>query len=256
MNPEEFGHLRQGVAQTKTESENAREFERASNMGEESQSMGWDYYDSSLQNYEASFEDVFPEGVKSFQEYIDRYYANKKGDLVGIEIGGPAIKLFNGLNEDGVFRKTAGFTLHTPKEAEVRLPHQIIEADVFNKRNPNDKLPGYQTLEKWIKENGKADMLIERMVGGIGKDDNVLLSALRRWYTLLNEEGSAFIELPTRFSSQEFIDQFLSKHTGEFDYSIQKRDRDRDYIGGSIAGVFLRLRKLPGAPETLDELIK
>lgn len=254
MEKGEFGALRDDVESTQTETRQADQLERASR---ENPTLGWDYYDSPTTNYEATFREVFPAKVESFSQYLHQYYGYKIGQLIGVEIGGPAIKLFSGLNRESTFKHTAGFTLNAPKNTSDHPGnHEVVEADVFNTRRSEEKIKGYQNIRKWVDKNGRVDILIERMVRGIQKPDNIVIQALKRWYQLLSEDGTAFAELPRQFSSTRMIEQYLKQHQDLFDYQIHTRERDLDYIGGSLGGTFLRLRKLPGAPDSLNELLK
>lgn len=250
MEKREFGQLRQTVKDLKQETNILRDVETQSLENK------WGYYDSDAIDFEKDFREVFGSGIETFEKYLEEYYSTRKGDLIGIEIGGPGINLFNDLNQEGFFKKTVGVTLAQPKNTDkLRKPHEVIFADVFNKRSRNDNLPGYQKLMEWVEKNGKADLLIERMAGGIPPlDQEMFLQIIKRWYKLLNEEGTMFIQNPILETRDDlgFMMRlskcFRNQFNLAFDYASQIR------TGNSFS--VIRLKKLPGAPDSLDGLLK
>lgn len=222
--------------------------------------LGWMFYDSPLEEYDIQFRKTLPENISSLAEYVKEIYKEKKGRLIGIELGGPGKKLFTGLAPE-YFSKTAGFTLHNKLEGKKKdtsdEQHQVIEADVFSRRKDGDVLDGYQKIEKWIKENGKADIIIEKMVAPIDAlSAEYLLLVIKRWYKLLNQGGTLFLELPL-YSYGSKIETFLKKYEDIFDFQIIKKEKDSITRNGlEIAGTYIRIRRLQGAPDSIDELLK
>lgn len=219
--------------------------------------LGWMLYDSPIEIYDENFKEVLPENIEDLNSYIKSIYRQKKGKLIGIELGGPGKKLFANLAPE-YFAKTAGFTLHKKSEDKENESkngqHQIIEADVFSRRKKDDILPGYQNIEKWVKENGKADIIIEKMVAPIDSPTaEHLLLIIKRWYKLLNQGGTLFLEMPI-YSHASKITSFLEKHQDMFEFQIDRNTSDDG--AWHISGVYIRLRKLEGAPDSVDELLK
>lgn len=212
-------------------------------------------YDSPLIDFDGYFEGVLPGENRTIKEYISNRYREKIGSLVGIELGGPGSKLFDDLK--GYFMKTAGFTLYKKKDAPKTLNHEIIEADVFFKRTDVDKdgLQGYQSVAEWVKKNGGVDIIFERMVGGIPPlDQEMFLQIIKRWYKLLNEEGTMFIQNPVLETRDDLkfmirLDEYFGNQSNlEFDYAPKG-------TAGNLFSV-IRLKKLPGAPDSLDKLLR
>jgi hypothetical protein len=118
----------------------------------------------------------------------DRCRASRNGDL----------------NNNGIFKKTAGFTLNNFSDSETKN-HEVVEADVFFKSTLWEK--SYLDVQNWVSQNGKVDILIERMVGPLFliRDPNLLYLLLDRWILLLNNFGTAFIQLPQKLTDADCI---------------------------------------------------
>ncbi len=235
---------------------------------EEQEAARYKFYDSPLHSFDSSFAGTFPEKMHTISEYLEQFYKEKDGTLVGMELGGQGCNLFGPKGLEKYFGKTVAFSLTKDSEKNtLSIPknHELIRADVFHKRKKEDysgtEQPSYRTVERWVEQNGKVDIIFERMgLGKAGLTEKHFLQILKRWYELLSPEGTMFIELPsylyyplnpTAISKQSFdsLREFLEKNKRFFDYSIDpaQREGENDYI---------RLRKLPGAPDSLDGLIK
>ena len=229
-------------------------------LEEGNDSMGWKYYDSPVEKFDDRFNEVLPGGLLSLSEYIEEFYTNRKGELIGMELGGPGINLFEGLSPD-YFKKTVGVTLVVPEKSNtVSEKHTILKADVFHKAHDRDSgLPGFQEVENFTKKNGKADILIENMIGGnVGDNPDLFIMYLLRWYKLLNEEGTMFISsspmgIRSRILCQSKINLFLGSLNKFVDFQFES-NIDIDFFL-PIAQT-LRLRKLKGAPDNLDMLVR
>ena len=221
--------------------------------------LGWRFYDSPIEDYDINFKGVLPKGIENLDEYVKETYPDKKEHLIGIEIGGPGKRLFAKLAPD-YFSKTVGFTLHDKFQDKANRSdsekHQVVEADVFSRRKEGETIPGYQDIEKWIRDNGKADVIIEKMVAPIDApySDHLLL-IIKRWYKLLNNGGTFFMELPSNYDYTDEIEVFLKQYQDIFDFQVDKKNFG-NLAKGEIDGLYIRLRKLENAPDSIDELLK
>lgn len=222
----------------------------------------WDVYDSSCKEFERNFKEVLPAG--GFQEFIDTHYGNKKGSLIAMELGGPASKLFEGF-EPNIFKETVGVSLNDlrtdkQKASDEKRHHNVLEADVFSIR-PNLKGYGtyparqWATVKKWTEEHGRPDIIIERMLGGIDmvRRKKIFLAILNRWYKLLAPEGTIFFEAPKNHHKTIPISEYKKEleRIRACPYLEFKSNTDTDPLRP-----FAMIRKLPGAPESLNELLK
>lgn len=248
MNPES---LKIEIEATKITTDSSRELEKEDGLF-------YNVFDSSLKNFNHDMSSTLPKDCKDISQYLDTRYPAKKGRMVGIELGGPGCNLFKDLRP--LFSKTVGFTLHADQNLKSPQNHEVIEADVFSRRKiDSEEIDGYQRVEKWVKENGKADLLIERMVGGITTIDiDHFILIAKRWYKLLSEDGTAFIQFPVlsgdinnTIKTLNTLQRTIGKHRDKFDISYKE-----DIFNPDQVYFLLRLRKLPDAPDSLDELFK
>lgn len=212
--------------------------------------FGW--YDSEIITYERDFHDVLSP-FESFNEFLKKVYASKKGQLIGIELGGPGVNLFEGFERD-IFKKTAGITLKKLPEHEGKINHEVIEADVFLRDSQGGR--SWNTVLDWVEKNGKPDFIIERMVGPLGsiRDKQFFLMILDRWYKILNENGCMFIQLPKIISMNDYSNIFSHLREKFADQKIALEAR----VGfGEETGLnVFYLRKLENAPDSLLDLFK
>ena len=251
--------LKKDIDERRKLTEDLVELENAA-LGGGDELMGWKYYDSRLEKFDDRFGEVLPNGFTSISGYVEEFYLDKKGDMVGMELGGPGIKLFHELSPD-YFKKTVGVTLVIPEKSNtVSENHTILKADVFHKAYDNDLgLPGFQEVENFTRENGKVDILIENMIGGnVGDNPDLFMMYLLRWYKLLNEEATMFISsqpmsLRNRILCHSKINLFLGRLKESIDFQFESHI-DMDYFLPTAQT--LRLRKLKGAPDNLDMLAR
>lgn len=214
----------------------------------------FDYYDSEASSYEWDFKNLLTP-YSTFNEYIKSVYSERLGSLVGVEFGGPGIEFFKSI-EENVFKKTAGFTLRSLPEHENTSKHEIIDADVFSKiTNRNIFERSWANVEEWIKENGKPDFIVERMVGplmGI-RSPQVFLLIFDRWYGILNDEGSMFIEIPKNLvvGRQDFDYHSLRLLLDEVKMRNPGLEIKYDIYGDATGAVVIYLKKKVGAPKSL-----
>ncbi len=167
----------------------------------------YEFYDSDGESFDKFFADVLiPYG--SIRDYLEAHYSAKRGEAVGIEFGGSARKLFRELNRDALFHKTVGFVLNDKRTEAERLEdsgrhHDIVEADVFF----NDGAEGlsWRTVEAWVRDNGKPDIIIERMVQGIDlvRKADLYVAIVKRWLSQLSEGGTLLAEIPKLMPREE-----------------------------------------------------
>jgi hypothetical protein len=206
-------------------------------------------------NFEASFRNILPEG-KGLREFIEEILEARKGKAIGIEFGGIGTQLFSGFSPD-FFEKTFGVALvdHRNKKSKtIALPgrdnvreqvskHEVVKGNILSPEFYKN------TLEK--KLNGqKADLIIERLVGGlrfVPLEPFLLSKILQTWYRLLNEGGIMFVEVDSALHNLliKWSKLIKSKYKGQIELEFANMN--------SGASVF-RLRKLKGAPEELPLL--
>lgn len=176
----------------------------AINTEEIRENNGWEYYDSTIDSYSESFKSVMG-GERDLNNFVRNFFKERKQRPIGIELGGPAVKLFAGFDHN-TFSKTAGFTLKKLPEHEHVQNHEVVEADVFLKEGRDrfrkqvldeDKRSWNQVLD-WVQKNGKPDFIIERMVGPLFmiRDLNLFFMLLKRWVNILNEGGLMLVQIP------------------------------------------------------------
>lgn len=167
----------------------------------------YDFYDSDAESFDEFFSEVIAP-YPSIQRYIESRYGVDAESLVGIELGGPARKLFGEIGAHGIFRRTAGFVLHdgrtsqdAQRDAENR--HDIVEADVFFRQGAEGL--SWREVEDWTAQHGKADIAIQRMVQGVDliRDARLYFMITKRWMTLLSPGGTLLAEVPHRMPYSE-----------------------------------------------------
>jgi len=220
---------------------------------------GFNYYDSEIDSYEESFKKVL-EPDENFNEFLKRNYSTKIGKLIGMELGGPGVNFFKGIEWD-IFKKTVGFTLKKLPEHAGQINHEVVEADVFSKiYKPFEFERSWTEILKWVKANGRPDFIIERMVGPLFsiRKPKFFLIILDRWYRILNEEGSMFIEVP-----KDFKESLTSKNRIDYEIVINFIKKKIEENGSDAMIKFghnpskncyvILIKKKKGAPRTLGE---
>lgn len=222
----------------------------------------WHIYDSALADYDGDLSGLVGE-FGSIETYLTDVFSERVGELVGVEIGGPGSRLFEGFRESGLFRRSLGVTLVDLRGDEVRASdrtngHDVVVADAFTSipwRISRHRVGGWGKVRSWVAENGKADFVIERMVGGLGAfagncgGHRLFMLNVARWYRLLREGGVMFVELPKGMGAP--LDTFE-----RFSDSIEvTRGASWDRFSRRATGTrFVRVRRLPGSPDRLEGL--
>lgn len=228
----------------------------------------WEIYNSSLREYGGDFSQVIPsredeapyapspfswdhadretseqreQRAIDFKNYLLEVLGDRVGKAVGIDFGGPGRRLFSDL--EGVFAKSAGVLLHDhPTSSPTPPNHAIFEGDMLS-------LDMHKKVNQWLGED-KADVIFERVKGGkFGVQPfrlNIL--TLSRWYSILNENGVMFFEIP-------YLPGVKSRGIDAWERILEWEKYINDNYPGQIS-VFqkldmVRLNKLPGAPEKL-----
>ncbi len=214
--------------------------------------VNWGTVNSGLLTGEYPFQErfaaVLPD-ARNIKNYIEETFGNKKGQTVGLELGGIGSQLFSEFSP-GFFHKTFGVTLIDNRYLYPRLVentnHEVIEGDVFSEatvENVKTQLPLKQ-----------ADVIFEGMVGALvclPSRFDFFAGSASRWYKLLADGGLAFLELPTELIP--VLPEWASRIKKDFGETLDV-DYDLDYE-------VMRLQKLHGAPSDLpllglEEIIK
>ncbi len=250
--------VRTDLSRLKFNSVTRQNFEAEPTIGRDA----WEIYDAPLDEFNRSFKKSLPEG--GFQAFVDMYYKERKGQLIGMELGGPGSNFFGGFDE-GTFKETVGVTLNdlretNQKEADDSRHHSIIEADVFSIKphaEGYEYFPARQwrTVKEWVQTHGQPDMIVERMLGPMNhiKRKEIFLAILDRWYTLLAPEGTIFFGGPKNHHATIPVLAYAPeleklRHIPTLEFSSN--------INFNPHFPFAKLRKLPGAPKSLRELFK
>lgn len=207
----------------------------------------WLIYDEPLtgtrDSFESDFSTVLPTNT-SMRDYIEQHFQGQKG-LIGIELGGPGIRLFQGFSED-FFGKSAGITLKDP-EKDTPYNHTVIDENLESSRLP-------QIIDTW-QEGRQIHVLVERMGSGLeclSQDPYKLFSIFSSWYERIAEGGLMFVQIPKLFVPllphfMETLQPFLSH--GSLEVSLgTTTDRERE------GWYFMRINKNCGAPVLLPTL--
>lgn len=240
------------TVQAKTEANVKREHDEA---------RPWAVYDSALHHYattfdypyERSFRHLIPEEFPTMRAYIEQRFFEKRGAVVGMDIGGTGSALFRDFSP-GFFAKSLGVVLadqreeKTKKEDEV-YHHSVLEADAFSSK-------GWRGITN-VLHGDVVDVLFERMYGGLvgmNTDFRFLASVLERWYGLLGDEGMMFVELPHIPSgkSASTVNWLYAMEHGKVP-GITVRYVASPYEEAGFLKMMVCLEKGPGAPESLKE---
>jgi len=219
----------------------------------------YEYYDSSIEKFNRDFANIMA-GEVYLQDFVKHQYTNKVGVMRAMELGGPARRLFLQGFTPGIFSATAGVVLQDIRTEDEQVRdakhnHDVISANVFTK-DGDPKFPGWNTVEEWVDKHGKPDLLIERMVGPLHDvhSTDAFVAILSRWFSLLNEKGTIFFEVPRKFRTlyPDELDSILYTLcfntpfiSGEYDLHSDETD-----------GVMVRITKLPGCPPELRDVLK
>ncbi len=221
----------------------------------------FEYVDSSLnrpgdfRSFQGTFKDLIPEEQKDLRSYIEHTLAKRKGTAVGVEFGGPGATLFEDFTP-GFFAKTFGVTLH-----EHRRPQEIMDLETHTVLEGDIRVPAtYRLLQEKL-GGAKADLIIERLLGGwdfIQNDPKLFGAVLRKWYSLLNEGGLLIAEGPPPFETahkeeqdffpllQRFADMLHDAHKDSLTVRVARSPEFRSPV--------FSLERKKGAPNELPLL--
>ncbi len=235
----------------------------------------WTVYDSVLEDgtaqenlkahsIESSFRSVVPkEFGGKLKAYIEAELAPRRGKAVGVELGGPGSELFAGFSKN-FFARSLGTVLtdmrtkmlsaeeeEASRERDEKNHHEVKEVDIFSQA-------GATSIQEWLGDQ-KADLIIERMYGGLRKiptPPKVLHLLLDRQYRWLNEGGILLNEL-SFISSMGLAGQLLKnldalkrKYPGGLE--IDAEPNAESTSEGVHTNIALRIKKLSGAPASLS----
>ena len=240
------------TVQAKTEANVKREHDKA---------RPWAVYDSALHHYattfdypyERSFRHLIPEEFPTMRAYIEQRFFEKRGAVVGMDIGGTGSALFRDFSP-GFFVKSLGVVLadqreENTKQEDEELHHSVLEADAFSSK-------GWRNITSTLRGD-TVDVLFERMYGGLvgmSADSHFLASLLERWYGLLGDEGVMFVELPHISSrkSSSIVRWLYTMEHGKVP-GVTVRYAASPYEEAGSLKMVMCLEKGPGAPESLRE---
>lgn len=232
------------------EGEIRRSQEKIKELGE--RPLHWDIYDSFLTygySYEYDFKKVVPdehwEAIKDqpyasvLKTYIENILSSKRGVAVGVELGGPGVRLFESFSKD-FFQQTAGICLDDnandpPRSYENR--HTIVRNDILTNETK-------QQVKTWLK-GGNIDLLIERMAGAIHnlpKEPFFMAKEAEFWYENLAIGGLIFAQIPYAFHhSLRAWEKLISSTKHASNIEVQTDN-------ASFPFCVVRIRKLTDAP--------
>ncbi len=215
--------------------------------------------DDNVVAFEDSFRNVLPEGQRDLRNYIEQALAQRKGEAIGLEFGGPGSKFFAGFSR-GFFKKTAGIDAAGRARMdstffrgvrEMIRGHMVIQGDILVPRTYS------AALGTWLGDD-KPDLIVEHMVGGFELNPihpMTVYKTFKRWYELLNKGGIMFVQVPhnARPIVQSWVDMVRGQ---DFSGLLEVAYHPTDTLDGDYSQDLsvLRLRKLPGAPLELPML--
>lgn len=234
----------------------------------------WPVFDAPLEHFEsdtAGFGKVLghQEGDRHPSLLVAYLKANypelfKQGELIALELGGMGSQLFYDLYRSGAFKKTGGATLldtrsEETKEQDANINHDVLEANIFSLTftdSEGNVHVGWEAVEKWVEENGRPHLIIERMVGGyvpvteqVSREFTpnrlrlLFLHALR-WYKILADEGTLLLEIPFNESDvKPMLDQLKPYVEIESSWTENKTG-------------YVRIKKRSDSPEDLNSILR
>ena len=250
----EYGSIREGLKRSQKEidyyTRGAKKHEKLH------QDFPWGIYDSTEPSFDVTFSNVIPDeyyqwGARrpengKISRYLNARFADKKGKLIGLEIGGPGSVLFEDLNVNAggvLFKRSAGVTLTDlrkglRKKFDNKAGHQVIEADILEAGKEKE---GKKIVLKWL--NGeKADFIIERMQGAISNfpsDMNYFYLTLKWWYEMLSVNGVMLVQIPEQSEYSSMLEKWFIDLKQKYSQNILI-----DYNGRGV----MRIEKLTEGP--------
>ncbi len=200
-------------------------------------------------SYEGTFQKLLPEGV-NLKEFIENSLSERKGQAVGIDIGGLGSQVFKEFSP-GFFERSAGVVLTDtriehkvdPREDAMR-GHSVIEGDLFKQETR-------KKIMEWL-AGEKADLIFERMQGGltlIPRDSRLVIESLRALYSVLRDNGLMLLQtsyrnqgsMPYRLLPEMGIREWQEKIAGDPLTGLEVHIADRSML----------IRKKENAPAEL-----
>lgn len=253
---------------------------KAKNRHEEKERK-WNVYDSYIYSFGYTFADTLPEVYtkdiyekpevdaeeygEPFRKYIVDTLSSVKGKHTAIEFGGPGSALFSAFSND-LLEKTIGVCLEDIRssseiERDAGYGHSIVSGDILDTSN----IELYEEINKKLSSD-KTDLIISRMMGplnDIAKNPLVLDRIIRKWYSMLNENGIIFVQFDYFFkqfnrkekSKVSNVSAFRSEVRTDVEAwasSVQKKFPNEIEIQIGEEGI--RIHKKIGAPEELPSI--
>jgi hypothetical protein len=208
----------------------------------------WDIKDSrllpkkglDLTSFSATFKNVLPKGEINLKDYIEKTLVHRRGKATFVELGGTASQLSAEFTP-GFFVESAGVSLtdyrNDPyvREQDAERNHQVIEGDILTGKTQSEVRSCF---------GGKTDIVFERMQAGknlLPNEPFYMAQQVDIWYqftgTLL------FAEAPDGLKNYVFDwkEKVVEEYPNVLDVQVDTQGR-------------IRIRKLPGAPESLPLL--
>jgi len=253
-NPLNIRGIKDAIKSNLKSADEIRKMEREFVADPKQEKRFWGIYDDELKDFDGTFMQLLPEGLflESHETpFLKRYIEDtlrKEGStkpLTAVEFGGPGINLFSGFTE-GFFAKTAGVTLTDiiqEHRKSARPTHSLIEGNITDIFNQDI----YAKLQKAL-GTAKVDLIISRMAGGvnhINRHPAILDEIIRKWYSILNENGLMFVQ----FGYNDGESQDYNR-ASEWIKALKERYPDLD-IQLAHTSETIRLHKKEGDPEEL-----
>lgn len=243
----------------------------------------WNVYDKSIVEFGGTFYKSLPDDYTNsldkkisikeeelgmaFKNYIeDTLSKSKNQKLYAIEFGGPASNLFQGFKK-GLFEKTAGVCLNDDRKPDTKAKddsnsHYVLPGDLLDTKNPEM----YKNISKELGSE-KVDLIISRLMGPVrvlDKNAAILNSIIKKWYSMLNENGIIFAQFEYFLEHDEgMIKKYESmiepEDLRETELHVQYwaneiRNKYKGLIDIKIGRGVIRLHKKEGAPEKLPDI--
>lgn len=210
--------------------------------------------DDFLGSFEQTFSKVLPSGENNFRGYIEKNIIslNRKGEALGLELGGQGSKVFGGFSE-GLFKKSVGIALvdhrHIlDKRDDTRRHHTVITENILS--------PNLDTvISEWSEGEG-VDVIFERMMGGLEinpvQDPFIASQAFQKWYSWAREGSMMFLQVPVVLNP--LMPEWRSLVRDASNGCVTTEFHPGHMDGFVDSGSTLHIHKLPGAPKELPML--
>lgn len=265
-----FGEIRRDI----------KDNEKAKSINQRKE-KSWGMHDSSISSFGYSFSSTLPmkyiyklyrEGgemedyAEPFRKYIiDTLSESSNKNHTAIEFGGPGSKLFGDFPDD-LIQKSVGVCLEDIRWEGIKAKddlrgHSVVVGDIFDTKNEEI----YKNIMNDIGTD-KTDLIICRMSGAlnnISKNPLVLDRVMRKWYSLLNDNGIIFVQFeffpPNNIIGRKLKPRSTSGPKEESERDLEKwvnaiQEKFPNEIEIELGKGALRLHKKQGAPDQLPTL--